>query len=151
MVMAMNRQQTPDHANRRTKHLQPDNLPTWSVIIGCLLAVIFILGASYSLSGLAQALAFLSIVAYIATLQIGARVNIFRILWGGTIAEHEHVNRPLVVRATIAMSLLAFVWLAWDLLTETSWGFFSWAGVAIAITYVILIVRAPRDTSENRE
>src|SRR5699024_4535633 len=109
------------------------------------------LGASYSLRGAAQLIVLISIVAYIAILQIGARVNVLHILWGGTIDNDSKANRPLVIQATSVKALLALGWLAWDVVSDDSWGLFSWLGAVIALIYLVIVVQSRRNRSEPRQ
>lgn len=129
--------------NRLDKIREPDNLPTWSVIVGCLLAVLFILGSAYSQRGWAGLLVFVIDIIYVLVLQVGAKVNVFRVLWGETIGdEMERVDRALVVRSTVAMAMVALLWLAWDVLTEDTWGWFSWVGAGVAVVYLGSVARS---------
>lgn len=119
---------------------EPDDLPTWSVLVGCLLAVLFILGSAYSQRGAAGLLALVIVVAYVLVLQFGARVSVVRVLWGETIGdEGERVNRPLVIRATVAMAVAALGWLAWGMLSGDEWGWFSWIGAGVALVYLVFV------------
>ncbi|HWV22840.1 MAG TPA: hypothetical protein VNZ58_01505 [Thermomicrobiales bacterium] len=140
-----------DRKRRRLDKIrEPDNLPTWSVLVGCLLAVLFILGAAYSQRGLAGLLAFIVVMAYVLVLQFGARVNVLRVLWGETIADGAgRVNRSFVIWATVAMALVAFGWLVWDVLSGGVWGWFSWIGAAVAVVYLVFVARANRSWMED--
>lgn len=135
--------------SRLDKIREPDNLPTWSVLVGCLLAVLFILGSAYSQRGPAGLLVFLVIIAYALLLQFGAHVNIIRVLWGETIGEESgKVDRPLVIRATVAMAIIAIGWLAWDLLSEDTWGWYSWIGAVVSLVYLGFVFRSRRVSME---
>jgi len=145
---------TDDKLDKKRRRLdkirEPDNLPTWSVLVGCLLAVLFILGSAYSQRGLSGLLVFIVVVAYILALQFGAHVNILHVLWGETIAESaERVNRPLVIRLTAGMAILALGWLVWDVLSDDTWGWFSWIGAVVAVVYLGFVVRAGGTPTED--
>lgn len=149
----MNSRPSDQKIERKRKRLdkirEPDDLPTWSVIVGCLLAVLFILGSAYSQRGLAGLLVFVIVVTYVLVLQFGAHVNVFRVLWGETIGEAGRVRRPLVIQATVAMAFVAIGWLVWDVLSEDEWGWFSWIGAAVAVIYVAFVARASRSPMED--
>lgn len=139
-------------SRRGEKMRQPDNLPTWSVITGCLLGVLFVLGSAYSQRLFSGLLVFVLIVAYIGTLTFVGHVNVLRILWGETVDEESaEGNQSIVVTATIVMAVIALLWWMWNLVSDDSWGWFGWIGAGVALAYLIFALRDAQTSEEDGE
>lgn len=113
------------------------NQATWSIIIGALIGVVLFLGSAYAGNALAALVIVAGLVSYLVVLMAVGRLNVFHVLWGGTVDEDDpDVNTRIVLPATLAIAALALGILILDLASDESWGAFSWIAAAIALGYL---------------
>ena len=133
-------------------HERSANQATWSVIIGALLGVVLFLGAAYSRQLLAGLILGILIVAYFVVLAVVGRINVIYVLWGAMIDEDDpHINRTVIVQATVAMALVAMGTFVYDLFSDADWGWLSWLAALIAFGYLASLLQRSKQGSGDLE
>lgn len=116
------------------------NQATWSIIIGALIGVVLFLGSAYAGNSLAALIIVAGVVAWLVVLMAVGRINVFGVLWGGTVDEGEPgVNTGVVLPVTLAMVALSLGILVFDIVTGDGWGIFSWLAAALALGYLAFL------------